>query len=113
MTATHEDGNLLVQLMRWGTELNVEEALSHIFSEEFDAENEPMDSAYIRNILYWGETAGALVKHGVLDKALLRDVIWIDGIWTRVSKHALMAREGSHEASLYENFEALVSPTTK
>jgi hypothetical protein len=113
MTATYDDANLLVQLMRWGTDVKLEEALSHIFEEDFDPEKEPMDSPEVRVILFWGETVGALVKHNVLNKDLLRDVLWIDGVWPRVKHHALAAREGSNEPTLYENFEALVTPSVR
>jgi hypothetical protein len=50
-----------------------------------------------------------VVKHNVLDLALVRDVYWFDGLWARVSPHALAAREHENEPSLYENFELLVS----
>jgi hypothetical protein len=56
---------------------------------------------------------GALVKHNVLDRDLIRDVYWFDGLWTRVSPHAVAAREQENEPSLYENFEALVTVTEK
>ena len=37
MVATYDDAGLLVQLMRWGTEMKLEDAYSDIFSEGFDA----------------------------------------------------------------------------
>jgi hypothetical protein len=113
MPATYDDANLLVQLMRWGAEVNLEEALAHVFAESFDPETEPMDSADVRIILLWGETVGALVKHDVLNKDLLRDILWVDGVWPRVKRQALAAREGMNEPALYENFEALVSPSAR
>jgi hypothetical protein len=109
MVATYDDANVLVQVMRWGTEMGLEEAQAHLFSPDFDPETEPMDSPEVRNVLYWAETVAALVKHGVLDKALLLDVVWVDGLWSRVGHHALVAREDSNEPALYENFEALVT----
>jgi hypothetical protein len=45
----------------------------------------------------------------VLDRDLIRDIYWFDGIWERVKFHALAAREEENEPSLYENFELLVS----
>jgi hypothetical protein len=108
MVATNEDAVLIVQLMRWGTEMGLEESLSAIFADGFDPKTAPMDDPSVRTVLTFGETVGALVKHQVLDKGLLRDIFWIDGIWTRVASHAYAAREMEGEASLYENFEALV-----
>jgi len=109
MVATYEDAALLVQLLRWDTESGVDEALSTIFREDFDGEQAAPDDPNIRKVLMFGEAIGALVKHHVLDRDLIRDVYWFDGIWSRVRFHALAAREHENEPSLYENFELLVS----
>ncbi|MGB8179469.1 MAG: hypothetical protein WCF63_04825 [Acidimicrobiales bacterium] len=110
MTATYDDAALVVQLLRWDSEAGVEEALSVIFSESFEGEKAAPDDPSIRKVLMFGEAVGALVKHNVLDRDLIRDVYWFDGIWSRVKFHALAAREQEGEPSLYENFELLVSP---
>ena len=107
MVATYEDANLIVQLMRWGTELKLEEALGVIFAESFDREDGSVDIPEVRRVLLFGETIGALVKHNVLDRELLRDLLWVDGIWRQVGAHALFARERVGEPALYENLEAL------
>jgi hypothetical protein len=107
MTATNQDAVLMVQLMRWGSEMGLNESLSAIFAEGFDPATAAMDDASVRTVLTFGETVGALVKHHVLDKGLLSDIFWIDGIWSRVRAHAYAAREMEGEPSLYENFEAL------
>jgi hypothetical protein len=111
MTATYDDAALVVQLLRWDTESGVEEALSVIFNELFDGEKAAPDDPNIRKVLMFGEAVGALVKHNVLDRDLIRDVYWFDGIWSRVKFHALAARAQENEPSLYENFELLVSKT--
>jgi hypothetical protein len=108
MVATHEDAALVLQLMRWGTETGLEEALGEIFSPEFDAEHSSMANPSVRKVLYFGEIAGALVHHHVMDRDLLRDTLWFDGIWPRVRRAALAMREESGEPKLYENFELLV-----
>ena len=108
MVATYEDAGLIVQLMRWGTELGLEDALSSIFSESFDADDGSKDDPAVRKVLFFGETVGTLVKHKVLDRGLLRDLLWIDGIWSRVEAHVRYARERDGEPTLYENLEALV-----
>jgi hypothetical protein len=109
MVATYEDASLVVQLLRWDSESGVNEALSVIFSELFDGEKAAPDDPNVRKILMFGESVGALVKHNVLDRDLIRDIYWFDGIWSRVKFHALAAREQENEPSLYENFELLVS----
>ena len=44
----------------------------------------------------------------LLDRDLLGDIFWLDGMWSKVGSHALKAREHEQEPRLYENFEALV-----
>jgi hypothetical protein len=110
MTATHEDAMLLMQLMRWGTELGLDDAMNTIFSEEFDPAQASMADPSVRIVLGFGETVGALVKHHLLDLALARDILWFDGMWEKVGAHALAARAHENEPMLYENFEALVTP---
>src|SRR5271154_6152749 len=97
MVATYEDAGLVVQLMRWDTELGVDAALATIFDESFDPATAAPDDPNIRKILFYGEAVGALVKHHVLDRDLIRDVYWFDGIWSRVKTHALAAREHEGE----------------
>ncbi len=111
MVATYEDANLVVGLMRWGTEMRLEESISVIFSDAFDADDASLNSPDVRKILYFGETVGALVKHNVLDRELLNDLLWVDGIWRKVGPHALRVRERAGEPRLYENFEALATGT--
>jgi hypothetical protein len=109
MVATYEDANLIVELLRWGTEMGFENAMEVIFSDSFDADDGSVESPDVRKVLYFGETLGTLVKHDVLDRGLLRDLLWIDGIWSKVGAHARFARERDGEPTLYENFEALAT----
>lgn len=111
MVATYDDANLVVQLMRWNAESGVDEALGALFKKSFDPVTAPMDDDNVRKVLTFGETIGALVRHHVLDAELINDVYWWEGIWGRVSHHALEARKESGEPRLYENFEALATKT--
>jgi hypothetical protein len=108
MVATYDDAGLLVQLMRWGTEMKLDVGYNEIFSEGFDPDA-PDTGPAVRGVLFFGETVGALVKHGVLNRELLLDVFWADGIWAKVGPSALRAREMAGEPRLYENFESLAS----
>jgi hypothetical protein len=110
MVASREDAALMVQLMRWGTEMGLDESLRVIFGPGWDPETASMEDPAVERVLSFGETAGALVKHGLLARELLVDIFWIDGMWSKVGPHALKAREHEGEPSLYENFEALVLP---
>ncbi len=109
MTATYEDAQLLVQLLRLDAEMGLDDAMSAVFQDSFDTESTSIDDPNVRKILCFGEAVGAMVKNNVLDVGLMRDVYWFDGLWARVSAHALAAREQENEPSLYENFEALVT----
>jgi hypothetical protein len=109
MVATYEDAGLLVQLLRFGAEIGLDDAMSEIFKPTFDPEKAPKDDPNVRKVLFFGEAVGAMVKNNVLDPGLIRDVFWFDGLWSRVAPHALAAREESEEPSLYEHFEALAA----
>jgi hypothetical protein len=95
--------------MRWGTEMGLQEALRTIFSEQFDPEKTAMEEPAVGRTLFFGETVGTLVKHGLIDRDLMLDLLWLEGIWDRVAPHAKLARERDGEPRLYENFEALVA----
>jgi len=109
MVATYDDAGLIVQLMRWGTEMGFQEALGAIFSDGFDSEDGSKDDPNVRKVLFFGETVGTLVKHDVLDRDLLRDLLWMEGIWNQVRAYALHTRETSGVSAMYENFEALAT----
>jgi hypothetical protein len=109
MTATHDDAMLMVQLLRWGTEMGFNDALRVILDDAFDPETAPIDHPSVGTVLYFGEAVATMVKHGLLDRAFLTDLLWVEGIWRRVAPHALKARERAGEPRLFENFEALVS----
>ena len=107
MAATYDDARLVVDLMRWGTELGLQDALGSIFADDFDPETAAHDDPAVNKVLLYGETLGTLVKHDVLDRDLITDLWWIDGIWKQVEPAVVRTRERDEEASLYENFEAL------
>jgi hypothetical protein len=99
----------MLQLLRWSTEMNIDEAYSVIFDPEFDPNATDTGNPVVGRILMLGETIGAMVKHGVLNRDLVLDIFWADGIWKLVGPSALKVRESAGDARLYENFEALVT----
>ncbi len=109
MPATYDDANLVLQLCRWETEMGMSDSVSAIFADSFDPDSAGPDNPHVRTVLQFGETVGALVKHGVLDKGLVLDLWWIEGLWSRVAAPALRGREQAGEPRLFENFEALAS----
>ena len=109
MPATYDDANIVVQILRWASEMGLEDAAHALFAASFDANAATTDNPAVRKMLSFGETIATLVKHDVLDTALVRDLWWVDGMWARVGPAARRERERLSEPRLYENFEALVS----
>jgi hypothetical protein len=95
--------------MSLGAQLGFQEAMSHIMRDDFSPEQAGLDNTYVQTVLGMGETFGTFVKQGVLDRDLVHDLFWIDGMWAKVGPAALRAREHMGEPRLYENFEALAS----
>jgi hypothetical protein len=93
--------------MRWGSEMGLDDALRVLFSEDFDSKSADAEPAIGKAMLF-GETVATLVKHDLLDGDLVRDLLWVEGIWARVAEHAITVREKEGEPRLYENFEAFV-----
>ena len=111
MTApTPEDARLLIQLARWGTALEIEEMLPSLFDDSFDPDiADAMADRPVRTMLMFGESVATLVKHDLLSDELVRDWLWVEGIWARVGPAAERLRERLGEPRLYENFEALAT----
>jgi hypothetical protein len=105
---TYEDANLVVQLAQWATALGVNEAFPAIMEDDFDPEiADALNDTPVRTMLTFFETIGTLVKNDVLNRDLVLDWLWAEGVWARVSPAALAARARFNEPRLYENFEAL------
>jgi hypothetical protein len=105
--ADRDDAALMLQFLQWGTAMGFDEARGVLISPDWDPEGAEITDAPVRTALVFGETLAAFVKHGALDRALLDDVLWVAGLWSRVAPAALRAREQFGEPSLFENFEAL------
>jgi hypothetical protein len=109
MPATYDDANLVMQIVRWGTEMGLNEAVVAVLADDFDPEAAGSDDPSVRKVLNFGEVVGTFVKQGVLDRGLVTDLWWIEGLWSKVAPAALRSRAAHGEARLYENFEALAS----
>jgi hypothetical protein len=107
MPASHEDAQLIVQLLRWNNESGGDKAMRTILAADFDPETADLDTEGVHQVLMLGETVGTFVKHNVLNRELLVDLLWIDGLWAKVGPAARRAREHAGEPRLFENFEAL------
>jgi hypothetical protein len=109
MGAKYEDAALVMQIVRWGAAIGLDEATHEIFADGFDPEVATGDQKAVRTMLAFGETVATLVKHQTLDKDLVEDLWWVEGAWARVGPAAEKARERLGEPRLYENFEALAT----
>jgi hypothetical protein len=107
MVATYDDAALVVQLVRWGTELGLSDAVHTLLSEAFDPSVASTNDVAVRKVLEFGEVVGTLVKQNVLNKDLVLDLWWAAGAWGRVKIAAEHERERLGEPRLHENFEAL------
>ena len=105
---TRDDAQLMIQIAQWGTSLGVQEAMPRIFADDFDPETaDAMSDQAVRTMLMFGESIGTLTKNDLLSVELVRDWLWVEGIWSRVGPAALNQRDKFGEPQLYENFEAL------
>jgi hypothetical protein len=107
MVATYDDAALVVQLVRWGTELGLSDAIHTLLSEAFDPSVVSTNDVAVRKVLEFGEVVGTLVKQNILNRELVLDLWWAAGAWERVSTAAENERERLGQPRLYENFEAL------
>ena len=103
----HHDAALIVQLARWATEMQHEEAVAEISRENFDPQSVTIEEPSVRRVLQFGETVGTLTQNGLLDQGLVLDWIWFAGLWERVGPAALREREKRGVPELFENFQAL------
>lgn len=105
--AGQHDATLLVQLAQWGSTLGIEEALQHLWADDFDPATATAADPLVHRVLTYGETIGTLTKNGLFDTALALDWLWVSGVWARVAAAAEKLREELGSPELYENFEAL------
>jgi hypothetical protein len=106
---TRDDAFLMVELAKWGTALGLGDALPALMSESFDPDTADLGDANVRTVLQFGESVATLTKHDLLSAELVKDWLWVSGLWSRVAPAALRARENYGEPRLYENFEALAN----
>ena len=115
-TATQADAQLLVSLMNGPLALRASDGMSLLLTYDdvpaparFLADHPVGSKGYqdVNAVLAMNETIGTFVKHGLLDRALVHDLFWVDGAWSRCEGLAMHFREAGGEPRLFENFEAL------
>jgi hypothetical protein len=76
-------------------------------SVEIYSEKATTEDLSVQRVLNFGEVVSTLVKQGVLDRGLVMDMWWMEGLWSRVGPAARRQRERLGEPRLSENFEKL------
>jgi len=109
MAGSHDDAMLMVELAKWGAMSGVPDAARAIFAADFDPDAVDANDPSINTLLAFNETVATLVKNGLLDADLVKDWLWMAGIWAKVGPAAKRAREKTGASQLYENFEALAA----
>jgi hypothetical protein len=113
---TYEDANLMLQLIRWGSEAGTMDASSFRWSDDFEEDFEAFnkkypwgsqEQKYATLICSWNESLAALWVNGLLNEKLIRDWVAVDMTWNRIKNYALGIREQSGNPKIYEHFEAL------
>jgi hypothetical protein len=104
---TREDAALLVQIMQLMTAVDSDNEMDQIWEDDFDPQTADPRSKAVRYACFQFETIGTFVKHDLLSRELVEDLVWIQGVWDRVGPAALKMRDKAGEPRLYENFEAL------
>jgi hypothetical protein len=107
--ATHNDAMLMVELAKWASMSGVNEAAREVFADDFDPDAAEVTDPSVSAILMFGETIGTLVKNDLIDRDLVYDWLWVEGMWARVAPAAKRAREKAGVSQLYENYEALAA----
>ncbi len=72
--ATQDDALLVVQLLRWWSEVGAEEAAQTISAANFDIEMASADDPPPAKLPTFGEAVATLVKNGLLNEALSHNI---------------------------------------
>lgn len=113
---SHQDAMLMLQFAQWGSASGLPDALSWMWSDEFETEYTKFKEKYppgsegyamAGRICGWYEMLGTLRKHGLFNEELLYDWVFVKGPWERIKGFALGLREEMANPRVYENFEAL------
>ena len=109
MAGRHDDAILIVELSKLGAMLGIPEVARVIFADDFDPNAVELSDPGMQKMVNFFETIATLVKNDLLNRDLVRDWVWVGGIWERLGPAAKRARERTGFAGLYENLEALAA----
>ena len=118
---THQDAELLLQLVQLHSTAGLSEAMNWIWSDHFILDYDNFIKKYpagtyenikVSKICGHFETIGTLWKHKLINEELLFDWLAVAMVWDRVKGFALGVRQESGEPRIYENFEAMAKVAT-
>jgi len=117
-TATQQDAQLLVTIFNGPLALRAQEGLQLLYGyddpptwEQFDRDH-PRSSegaGHVQSLLNLYEEIATFVKHGLIDRDLVFDLLWVEGAWQRCANLARHFRETAGEPEIYANFERLAA----
>jgi hypothetical protein len=112
----YEEANLMIQLLRWGSETGFSEASNFLWSDEFEEDYEAFkqkypwgsqEQKYASQLCGWYESLGALWVNELISEKLIGDWFAVAMVWERIKNYALGIREQSGNPGIHEHFEAL------
>lgn len=113
---SHDDAAALVQLVHLHAQLQVSDGLDVVWRPDFPQDPYTIDAWYppgtdgrrgLESVLVWFQTVGTLVKHGLLDPAIARDVARADLVWARIGPMANAERGRTGDDEMWGGFELL------
>jgi hypothetical protein len=113
---TIADAQLILQILAHGTASGADKGyeILHGYPEppglqQLRADHPPMSDGHrhVMAFLEQGETIGTFVKQGLLNAALVDDLLWTAGGWRMCERLCREIREAEGEPRLMENFEWL------
>src|SRR5437764_4804351 len=106
MAGSREDATLIVELAKWGSMIGLDEASRLIWSEDFDPDAAEATDRPIQAQLMFYETIGTLVRNELLDRDLVYDWLWVEG----VTNEQLVPHERPDRLRSEEHTSELQSP---
>ena len=113
---SHDDAVALVQLVHLHAQLQVSDGLDVLWRSDFPQDPYTIDAWYppgtdgrrgLESVLVWFQTVGTLVKHGLLDPAIARDVARADLVWARIGPMAVAERGRTGDDEMWGGFQLL------
>jgi len=115
---SHDDAAALVQLAHLHAQLQVSDGLDVLWRPDFPQDPYTIDAWYppgtdgrrgLESVLVWFQTVGTLVKHGLLDPAIARDMARADLVWARIGPMANAERGRTGDEELWGGFQLLAT----